>query len=116
MVDNGFFWTLGTIFNLDNNPVLMHTCSVFTTILAIIFAYVTNRKFVFESKANTFETILKEIVEFFTARLFTLVLGEFILHYGVTYFNFDPRIAKIVVTIIIIVINYIFSKLWIFKK
>ncbi len=116
LVDTGVFWILGSIFSLDNNPVLMHTCSVFATTLAIIFAYVTNRKYVFKSETSGFKNVLKEVTEFFAARIFTLIMAELMLQYGVTRFRFDSRIVKIFVNVIVIILNYIFSKLWIFKK
>lgn len=84
---------------------------------AVLFAYITNRLFVFENKSNTKKGILKEIISFFAFRVLSGILcdvGTFALM--VKAFNINDIISKIVTQIMVIIVNYIFSKFIIFKK
>ena len=79
----------------------------------IIFAYVTNRKFVFESKN---ENVVKEAAAFFAARLGTLFMDMGIMFLTVTVLGLNDKIMKLVVAFIVTVANYIFSKFLVFNK
>ncbi len=89
-------------------------------IICVLFTYFTNRKFVFKSKASMKNEILKEFIEFVSARLFTLLLEEIIIIIGGTLMGYNTGLGAMVVKFIgqfiVIVTNYILSKLWIFKK
>ena len=76
--------------------------------LSVLFAYVTNRKYVFESKSDH---ILKEMISFFSARL---AMG--FMYVTVNFQILPDFIAKIVANIFVIIANYVLSKLFIFKK
>lgn len=92
------------------------TAEVLSWIIAVIFAYVTNKIFVFKSKKKK---ILKEIFNFFSARILTLIIGIFILmflEWVVPVNEFWQMIAKIMQQIIVLGLNYILSKLIVFKK
>lgn len=104
--------------------------TVIAWIAAVAFAYITNRIWVFESKTCGAKAILKEIVLFVGARLFSLVLELIIMFIGMDLLSAGERtiilldktlplgefITKTVAQIVIIVSNYIFSKLVIFRK
>ena len=81
--------------------------------LSVLFAYVTNRTWVFESKSPN---ILKEMSLFFGGRIFSGVVDMFLMYAFIDLIAFDSTISKIVVQIIVIVLNYIFSKLIVFKN
>ena len=81
--------------------------------LSVLFAYVTNRRWVFESRSPN---ILKEMSLFFGGRIFSGVVDMFLMYAFIDLLAFDGSISKIVVQIIVIVLNYIFSKLIVFKK
>ena len=81
--------------------------------LSVLFAYVTNRTWVFESKSPD---ILKEMSLFYGGRIFSGVVDMFLMYAFIDLLVFDGSISKIVVQIIVIVLNYIFSKLIVFKK
>ena len=89
-------------------------------IICVIFTYVTNRSFVFRSKVKTIKGIAKEFTEFVSARFFTLILEEIIIFVGGTMMGYDKGLGAMVVKFIgqavVIITNYILSKLWIFKK
>lgn len=80
--------------------------------LSVLFAYLTNRKYVFESKS---QDVLKEVISFFGSRLATGAL-DMALMWVFVYFNVvNDVIAKIVVNVIVVIMNYILSKLVVFK-
>ena len=79
----------------------------------LIFAYCTNRKFVFESKENN---KVKEAGKFVLARVITLVMDMIIMWLGVTVLHLNDKIIKLISQVVIIVSNYIFSKVFVFKK
>lgn len=93
-----------------------HFSNVLSWILAVLFAYVTNKTCVFESKTTSKKELLKEISSFFTARLLTLGIEELILFIFVNIFKFDAMIVKIFAQVIVILANYVLSKLFVFKK
>ena len=85
--------------------------------ISVLFAYITNKLFVFSSKTDNFVGILKEMFSFIFARLFTGALcdvGLFALMIDVLGIN--DIISKITTQILVVVLNYVFSKLIIFKK
>lgn len=90
---------------------------IISWILAVSFAYITNKIFVFKSKNKN---ILKEITSFFGARVLTLLLEMGIMWFFVTLLKLNTDLLVFIITIltqfIILVLNYIFSKLIVFKK
>ena len=104
--------------------------TVIAWIAAVAFAYITNRIWVFESKTCGAKAIIKEIVLFVGARLFSLVLELIIMFIGMDLLSAGERtvvlfdktlllgefVTKTVAQIVIIVSNYVFSKLVIFRK
>ena len=90
--------------------------TVIAWVLSVLFAYVTNRKYVFDSKATGLVPILKETASFFLCRLATGLLDLVIMVVFVDLLHFNDMIMKILSNVIVIVINYVASKLLIFKK
>ena len=90
---------------------------IISWVAACLFAYFTNRKFVFKSKS---EKILKEFTAFVSARIFTLILEMLIMFIFVTLLKLDSDlwvvIWSLVAQVVVIVVNYVLSKLVIFKK
>lgn len=84
-------------------------------IVSVIFAYVTNRKWVFESKAQGKE-ILNEIWKFFSVRIATYFIDLGLMILLVDTLDWNGLLSKILVNIIVIVLNYIASKLIVFRK
>lgn len=116
LVDTGLFFVFSLFLPLDHNAYLMHGCSVISTLAAITFAYITNRKFVFQSKVHGLSAILIEMGSFYLARVVTMILAEVLLQITVIGAGLPARWMKLLVNLIVIALNYIFSKLWIFKK
>lgn len=90
--------------------------TVIAWFLAVVFAYLTNRKFVFESENKSFDSVLRETVSFFACRAITGLIDLAIMVVFVDLLFFNDMIMKIISNIIVIVLNYLASKLWIFKK
>lgn len=82
---------------------------------AVAFAYITNKLFVFESKSFALKTLAKELPSFILARVLSLVVTNAFLIFA-KYISMNMLLAKAIVSVAVIVINYIFSKLFIFKK
>ena len=87
--------------------------NILSWIVGVSFAYITNRKYVFKSNNDK---KIKESMKFLSARIITLLLDMLIMFVFVTIFHFDNKIIKIISQIIIIISNYLFSKLFVFKK
>ncbi len=85
-------------------------------IVSVLFMYITNKLFVFKSKTNTKLELFKEFISFVFARIFTLVVETGILYLGSKVLNINDIIVKVIAQVVIIILNYILSKLWIFKK
>ena len=90
--------------------------NVITWIICVIFTYLTNRTFVFKSKTTGVKAITKEFTEFTSARLATLVLENVVLFICIDLLLWHNMIAKLLGQFLVIVSNYVLSKLWIFKK
>lgn len=94
----------------------MHVSNIIAWIVSVIFAYFTNKLFVFESKSFALKVIGKEILSFGAARVFSLLLEEVILYVFVNLLNMNQLIVKLVANVVVIIVNYILSKFIIFKK
>ncbi|MGX7051242.1 GtrA family protein [Leuconostoc palmae] len=84
--------------------------------LSVLFAYLTNRVWVFHSTHSTFAEILKEIWQFFLARVITGIIGYFILIFGVDFLRQDANLWNIIQNVFVVASNFVLSKLIIFKK
>ena len=87
--------------------------NVLSWIIAVLFAYITNKIYVFESKSKK---NIKEITSFFFFRVVSLIIEMIILYIFVDILHIDDLVTKIIAQVIVIVSNYIFSKLFVFKK
>lgn len=82
--------------------------------IAVLFAYVTNRKWVFHSQAKTSNEILREILSFFTCRIATGIVDLGCMFIFANLLRLDDIITKVGVNFLVIVLNYIASKFFIF--
>lgn len=93
------------------------TSSGLSWFCSVLFAYITNKTFVFDSKTDTVKAFFKEAISFFLARIVSGALcdvGTFALMVKVLKIN--DIVAKVVTQVMVVVVNYIFSKFIIFKK
>ncbi|MDO4169026.1 MAG: GtrA family protein [Lachnospiraceae bacterium] len=90
--------------------------TVIAWLLSVLFAYVTNKQFVFESKSWKKEIILKEMFSFFVCRLATGMLDLVIMVIGVDVIHFYDVGVKIFSNLLVIILNYIANKMIIFQN
>ena len=95
-------------YHIDNVP-----SNIIAWILAVVFAFVTNKIYVFESKSKS---ILYELCTFFACRAGTGLLDLGIMYLSVDILAWNELLMKILSNVIVIVLNYVFSKVIIFKK
>lgn len=90
---------------------------VVSWIVAVLFAYITNRKYVFKSKNKN---IGKEIIKFFSARIATLIMESVILWFFITFLKMNSKMQVIIWTLVaqvlIMIGNYVLSKIFVFNK
>lgn len=91
----------------------LQIANIISWVVAVTFAYVTNRIFVFKSNNND---VAKEIFLFFVARISSLVIDMGIMFLGVTILGVDDIFTKLIDQIIVIIANYLLSKLIVFKR
>lgn len=84
--------------------------------VSVLFAYITNKLFVFKSYNWSFKTVSTEIVKFFGGRLFTGLLETLLLRTMVDHFGFNGLAWKLIASVIVVITNYIFSKIFVFYK
>lgn len=84
--------------------------------VAVIFAFVTNKLIVFESKSWKPAVAGKEFIGFIGARLFSLLVELVFMFVMVTLLKWNDFVAKFIVQVIVVILNYVFSKLLIFKN
>ena len=90
--------------------------NVIAWLIAVIFAFITNKLFVFDSKNTDRKTVMKETISFLIARVISLGIDTGLLHLMIDFMKIHEVIAKVISNIVVIIVNYIFSKLFIFKK
>ena len=84
--------------------------------VSVLFAFVTNKIWVFESRSMAMRVLLRELLSFVAARLLSLLLDMGILYLGIDVLHMDDLVVKIVSNILVILFNYIASRFFIFKR
>lgn len=115
-----FAWAIRFLWNIVFYAGTAHPLPIQTTILTIVefiagvsFAYPTNRKWVFRS---TNPNILKEAAGFVSARLTTLGIQMLLNLVIINVLHVNFYVATVVIGIIVVILNYVFSKLLVFRK
>lgn len=116
------FGVLTTVVNILSFYILrkfgveVYYSNIIAWILSVVFAFVTNKLFVFESKDKSKKESLKELFNFFGFRLLSLGIDTLALYLLLNVVNAGEMIAKIISNVVVIILNYVFSKLFVFKK
>ncbi len=103
-----FFYDILALSNLFSN--------IMAWIFSVLFAYITNKLWVFESKTVGFSALLKELSSFVGCRLATGVLDIVIMYVGVDILLLSGTLMKLFSNVIVIILNYVLSKILIFSK
>lgn len=118
----GFFGVLTTLVNiisfyfLDKTGMNVYLNNFIAWFLSVLFAFITNKLYVFNSKSLDKKVVIKEICSFFFFRILSLGIDMAGMYICISLLNIGKMISKIIMNIIVIVANYIFSKIFIFKK
>ncbi len=117
------FGVLTTLVNIATYYIfynLLCVANVISTIvawiLAVVFAFVVNKLFVFESVSWRKDIVFKEIRDFFTCRILTGLLDVGIMYVAVDLLSWNSMIWKLISNILVTMLNYIASKFIIFKR
>ncbi len=105
-----------TYFLCTEMGISVTVSTVIAWFVSVIFAYVTNRIYVFESQHKDRKEVIKELVTFFSCRVATGVIDVIIMYVFVEIMRYNDLIIKVASNIFVTVLNYTASKLWIFKK
>lgn len=90
--------------------------NVICWVICVLFQFFTNRTWVFDGHVNSAGEFVKQMGSFFGGRIFTLVVEEVILAIFITWLGLNSTIVKLVAQVIVIVLNYVVSKLFVFKS
>lgn len=104
------YWTLSHGLGFKVVP-----STVIAWIVSVMFAYITNRKWVFHSEACSSKEIIKEMTTFFGCRLATGILDWIIMFVFVDLLSYNDVVIKVIANVIVIVLNYVASKVFIFR-
>ena len=107
-----YYLLIFTVLNPEN-AIQLQIANILSWVAGVAFAYITNRKYVFESNEKN---KVKELGKFVTSRLVTLVLDMLIMFVGVTLLKGNDKIIKLISQVLVIIGNYVFSKIFVFKK
>lgn len=118
-----FFGVLTTVVN-----VVVYSCcydvakfsnllsTLIAWVVAVLVAFVTNKLFVFESKSWIVTVVVKEVVDFTICRVGTGVIEMGMMWLFVDMLAFSGTMMKIITNVIVIILNYVASKFWIFVQ
>lgn len=112
LVSLGSYYGCVLTFLDPHSPVQLQLANVISWIAAVTFAYVTNRKFVFQSHNKA---VVREAGKFFLSRVGTLLLDMAIMFLTVTVIGMNDKIAKLIVQVVVTIANYVVSKLVVFR-
>ena len=111
LVNWASFYLLTHVIRMDVVPA-----NIISWIAAVAVAYVTNRKWVFDSRASGAKEILVEAAEFTGGRLLTMVIETVFLWVTVDLAHWNDLLMKVVISIVVIILNYVISKKIVFRK
>ena len=119
----GIFGVFTTLVNIITYNICYYRIGISNTlsnvvawVLAVTFAYLTNKVWVFGSKSWKWSVLKKEVPAFISCRLVTGILDLVIMYICVDIMQYHATLMKILSNVLVIILNYVFSKLVIFKK
>ena len=111
------YWVSAKALGADSGtPLKVQIATAIAWVVAVIFAYWTNHSFVFKTKLHSMQEFYREFGVFIGARIVTYIMEIIIMFVLPTMLGVNDLVSKLVSNVIVIISNYIFSKLFIFKK
>ena len=111
MINWGAYALCYNVLGVSNVPSV-----IIAWILGVAFAFVTNKIWVFESRSFDTKTVLRELWTFVAARLATGLLDLGIMYLAVDVLGGNGNVWKLISNVVVIILNYVFSKLIVFRK
>ena len=111
LVNWALYWLLADVLHVH-----YMAATFLAQVLAILFAYFTNRRWVFESKVHGARAVAMEMARFFAARGVSLVMDMLFMFVGVDLLHVDDKLVKVVSSVAVVIANYVFSKLFVFNR
>lgn len=105
------FWLFNSQFSLNYT-----IANIIAWVFSVLFAYVSNKFYVFESKNTSLKTLTKEVASFFFFRILSLFMDLLVMFLCISLLGFNPLLAKVLANVIVLIANYGFSKFFIFNK
>ena len=99
---------------IANETLRVNISEITAFIAAVIFAYITNKFYVFNSQTTGKKDLLREIASFFSCRIFTEIISILMMNAAV-WLSINDILMKIISNIVVIILNFVFSKILIFK-
>lgn len=110
VINLGVFYVLSNLLHWNEN-----LSNVIAIVIAVLFAYFTNKDLVFHSEAKTLKAKWKEFAKFISGRAFTMIIEW--LGGALLFLTPMPQmISKLIVTVVIVILNFFISKFFAFKK
>lgn len=123
ILNYGFFGLMTTLVNyavfylfLDVFSAAYQVANAVALIVSVAFAFAVNKQFVFASKSWSKEVLKKELPAFLSARAVSGLIDLGSMWLLVDALAVTPKLAKILVNVLIITLNYVFSKIYVFRK
>lgn len=117
------FGVLTTVINMASYYVLYNTLSwsnlastALAWLIAVIFAFITNKKWVFDSQSMEVKVLLYELFSFFLCRIATGAFDMVVMYVAVDVMHANEMFWKLTANVLVILLNFVASKLIIFKK
>ena len=109
------FYIVRILFLTNDTQLDIQISNIISWFFAVLFAFITNKKYVFESKKKGKEN-LAEMIKFYLSRISTLLIDMGVMWLLTAPLNINDKISKVLVQFIIVILNYVLSKLLVFKK
>lgn len=109
------YLVFANIFFPNKSDLDIQIANVLSWICAVAFAYITNRKYVFKSKVKG-NAQIKEIIDFVLARVASLIIDMSMMYVMYSLMHINDTIAKLIVQVVVVILNYLFSKVIVFKN
>ena len=90
--------------------------NIIAFIISVLFAFITNKLYVFKSKDKSKNKVIKELISFISSRLFSFGVEMIIMYILVSIMKIDDMLVKLINQVVVVILNYVLSKLFVFKK
>lgn len=111
VISIGTFWVGHNVLQLNE-----HLANVISWVLAVLFAFLTNRVWVFSAPTNSTKAFLGQLFRFYGGRLTTLGIEEILLFVFITVLKINGLVVKVGAQVVVLILNYIVSKWFVFKN